>query len=97
MPKMKCVFAMKAYYETLYHWITFSIHKVPWGVLVNEDMIQAFSELQEFTLISKKLGKNDNELIEKCHTLYHAWEQYRNSSGDYNSFESYLIKHDIKY
>ena len=85
-------------YIGLKHFLSYSIHEVPWGVLVGiggaekRDMTHMFQRLQEFTLLSKKLKKDDGVLIEGCNTFYQAWEKYLDCVSDYNGFEDYLIK-----
>jgi len=90
-------------YIGLSDFLWYTIHEVPSGVLVGlsgaekEAMPHMFKHLREFARLSKKLGKKNDEFIDKCHTFYQAWEQYLNYTSDYNGFEDYLQKQKIAY
>jgi len=83
--------AMAHKYRLLQFWLGFSIHTMPYGILDGKnldgtgDMAQLYKWLNDFTEISKKLGKDDKMLIEECTILFPAWEQYLDC----------LIKHGV--
>ena len=78
--------------------ITYTFHGVPHFVFrQKEGMPELLAELQEFTRLSERLDKNNDDFIGNCRIFYQAWEQYLNCTNDYNGFKDYLIKHSIDY
>jgi len=90
-------------YISILHFLDYSIHEVPMGVLSGidsaekEHMSGMNRNLREFITLSKKLGKNDENFILKCTIIYAAWEQYLDNTQKYYSFEDYLVKHNLTY
>ena len=80
-----------------------SVHEIPWGVLSGmngaekEDIPYMNENLNTFISLSKRLCKDDKWLIQECTVMYAAWEQYLDRIENYNSFEDYLIQHNVPY
>ena len=95
--------AIKQKYTILSNYIDFSIHEMPWGLLLDKPIseknakTEALADLEEFSKLSKKLGKDNEEYIEDCRIYYNAWFDYLDNKDKYKSYEEYLEKHNIEY
>ena len=95
--------AIKQKYAILSNYIDFSIHEIPWGLLLDKPSseknakTEALADLEEFSKLSKKLGKDNEEYIEDCRIYYNAWFDYLDNKDKYKSYEEYLEKHNIEY
>ena len=71
--------AIKQKYTILSNYIDFSIHEMPWGLLLDkvssekDAKAEALADLDDFLELSKKLGKDNKEYIEECRIYYNAW------------------------
>ena len=55
---------LKGYYE-------FSLHELPWGVLIDDESLEEeMRELKNFEELGKKLNKNQDDLINDCKKYY---------------------------
>ena len=76
---------------------------MPWGLLLDKPIseknakTEALADLEEFSKLSKKLGKDNKGYIEDCRIYYNAWFDYLDNKDKYKSYEEYLEKHDIEY
>ena len=90
-------------YQILQRQIANSIHEVPWGVLnwMNGAEVSALPRmhemLEDFVLTAARLGFDEREWADHCHTLYTAWGEYLNEEAIGQSFEAYLDEHGIAY
>jgi len=88
-------------YTSIKRFLDYSIHEVPSSVLCGEvgaekeHMPDMKKNLNEFAAISKKLGKDDEYLIQKCTNIYIAWEQYLEQIENYGSFMDYVEEQEI--
>jgi len=88
-------------YISILRFLEYSVHEVPAGVLsgINgankEHMPDINRNLHEFSILSKKLGKDNERFIQKCTGIFNAWEQYLGHVEDYDCFENYLIEHKV--
>lgn len=95
--------AIKQKYTILSNYIDFSIHEMPWGLLLDKPSseknakTEALADLEEFSKLSKKLGKDNEEYIEDCRIYYNAWFDFLDNKDKYKSYEEYLEKYDIEY
>ena len=95
--------AIKQKYAILSNYIDFSIHEMPWGLLLDkassekEAKTEALADLEEFSKLSKKLGKDNKEYIEECRIYYNAWFDFLDNKDKYKSYEEYLEKNNIEY
>ena len=95
--------AIKQKYTILSNYIDFSIHEMPWGLLLNKSSsekdakAEALADLDDFLELSKKLGKDNKEYIEECRIYYNAWFDFLDNKDKYKSYEEYLEKNNIEY
>lgn len=95
--------AIKQKYTILSNYIDFSIHEMPWGILLEKSVSEkdtkreALNDLDEFSKVSKKLGKDNEEYIEECRVYYNAWFDFLDNKDKYKSYEEYLEKNNIEY
>ena len=95
--------AIKQKYTILSNYIDFSIHEMPWGLLLDkpssekEAKAEALADLDDFLELSKKLGKDNKGYIEYCKIYYNAWFDYLDNKDKYKSYEEYLEKNNIEY
>ena len=95
--------AIKQKYAILSNYIDFSIHEMPWGLLLNKSSLEkdakaeALADLDDFLELSKKLGKDNKEYIEECRIYYNAWFDFLDNKDKYKSYEEYLEKNNIEY
>ena len=95
--------AIKQKYAILSNYIDFSIHEMPWGLLLNKPSsekdakAEALADLDDFLELSKKLGKDNKEYIEECRIYYNAWFDFLDNKDKYKSYEEYLEKNNIEY
>lgn len=95
--------AIKQKYTILSNYIDFSIHEMPWGLLLDKPSsekdakAEALADLDDFLELSKKLGKDNKEYIEECRIYYNAWFDFLDNKDKYKSYEEYLEKHNIEY
>ena len=95
--------AIKQKYTILSNYIDFSIHEMPWGLLLDKPSseknvkTEALADLEEFSKLSKKLGKDNEEYIEDCRIYYNAWFDFLDNKDKYKSYEEYLEKNNIEY
>ena len=95
--------AIKQKYTILSNYIDFSIHEIPWGLLLDKPSseknakTEALADLEEFSKLSKKLGKDNEEYIENCRIYYNAWFNFLDNKDKYKSYEEYLEKNNIEY
>ena len=95
--------AIKQKYTILSNYIDFSIHEMPWGLLLDkassekDAKAEALADLDDFLELSKKLGKDNKGYIEYCKIYYNAWFDYLDNKDKYKSYEEYLKKHNIEY
>ena len=95
--------AIKQKYTILSNYIDFSIHEMPWGLLLNKPSsekdakAEALADLDDFLELSKKLGKDNKEYIEECRIYYNAWFDFLDNKDKYKSYEEYLEKNNIEY
>lgn len=95
--------AIKQKYAILSNYIDFSIHEMPWGLLLDkassekEAKTEALADLDDFLELSKKLGKDNKEYIEECRIYYNAWFDFLDNKDKYKSYEEYLEKNNIEY
>ena len=95
--------AIKQKYTILSNYIDFSIHEMPWGLLLDktssekEVKTEALADLDDFLELSKKLGKDNKEYIEECRIYYNAWFDFLDNKDKYKSYEEYLEKNNIEY
>ena len=95
--------AIKQKYTILSNYIDFSIHEMPWGLLLNKPSsekdakAEALADLDDFLELSKKLGKDNKEYIEESRIYYNAWFDFLDNKDKYKSYEEYLEKHNIEY
>ena len=95
--------AIKQKYTILSNYIDFSIHEMPWGLLLDKPSseknakTEALADLEEFSKLSKKLGKDNKGYIEDCRIYYNAWFDYLDNKDKYKSYEEYLEKNNIEY
>ena len=55
------------------------------------------NNLDKFSKISEKLGKDNEEYIEECRIYYNAWFDFLGNRDEYESYEEYLDKNNIEY
>ena len=95
--------AIKQKYTILSNYIDFSIHEMPWGLLLNKPSsekdakAEALADLDDFLELSKKLGKDNKEYIEESRIYYNAWFDFLDNKDKYKSYEEYLEKNNIEY
>lgn len=95
--------AIKQKYTILSNYIDFSIHEMPWELLLDkassekEAKTEALADLDDFLELSKKLGKDNKEYIEECRIYYNAWFDFLDNKDKYKSYEEYLEKNNIEY
>ena len=95
--------AIKQKYAILSNYIDFSIHEMPWELLLDkassekEAKTEALADLDDFLELSKKLGKDNKEYIEECRIYYNAWFDFLDNKDKYKSYEEYLEKNNIEY
>ena len=95
--------AIKQKYTILSNYIDFSIHEMPWGLLLNKPSsekdakAEALADLDDFLELSKKLGKDNKEYIEESRIYYNAWFDFLDNKDKYKSYEEYLEKNNIDY
>ena len=95
--------AIKQKYAILSNYIDFSIHEMPWGLLLDkassekDAKAEALADLDDFLELSKKLGKDNKEYIEECRIYYNAWFNFLDNKDKYKSYEEYLEKNNIEY
>ena len=95
--------AIKQKYTILSNYIDFSIHEMPWGLLLDkpssekEAKAEALADLDDFLELSKKLGKDNEEYIEDCRIYYNAWFDFLDNKDKYKSYEEYLEKNNIEH
>ena len=95
--------AIKQKYTILSNYIDFSIHEMPWGLLLDKPSsekdakAEALADLDDFLELSKKLGKDNKEYIEECRIYYNAWFDFLDNKDKYKSYEEYLEKNNIDY
>ena len=95
--------AIKQKYTFLSNYIDFSIHEMPWGILLDKPSsekdakTEALADLDDFLELSKKLGKDNKEYIEECRIYYNAWFDFLDNKDKYKSYEEYLEKNNIEY
>ena len=95
--------AIKQKYTILSNYIDFSIHEMPWGLLLDKPSsekdakAEALADLDDFLELSKKLGKDNKEYIEECRIYYNAWFDFLDNKDKYKSYEEYLEKNNIEY
>lgn len=94
---------IKQKYAILSNYIDFSIHEMPWELLLDkassekEAKTEALADLDDFLELSKKLGKDNKEYIEECRIYYNAWFDFLDNKDKYKSYEEYLEKNNIEY
>lgn len=90
--------AIKQKYKILSNYVDFSIHEMPWGILLDKPIsekdakIEALADLDNFSKLSKKLGKDNEKYIEECRICYNAWFDFLDNKDKYKSYEEYLEK-----
>ena len=95
--------AIKQKYKILSNYVNFSIHEMPWGILLDKPIsekdakIEALADLDNFSKLSKKLGKDNEKYIEECRIYYNAWFDFLDNKDKYKSYEEYLEKNNIEY
>jgi len=95
--------AIKQKYTILSNYIDFSIHEMPWGLLLDkassekDAKTEALADLDDFLELSKKLEKDNKEYIEECRIYYNAWFDFLDNKDKYKSYEEYLEKNNIGY
>ena len=95
--------AIKQKYTILSNYIDFSIHEMPWGLLLDKPSsekdakAEALADLDDFLELSKKLGKDNKEYIEECRIYYNAWFDFLDNKDKYKSYEEYLEKNNVEY
>ena len=95
--------AIKQKYTILSNYIDFSIHEMPWGLLLDKPSLEkeakaeALADLDDFLELSKKLGKDNKGYIEDCKIYYNAWFDFLDNKDKYKSYEEYLEKNNIEY
>jgi len=95
--------ALKQKYRFLSNYINFSIHELPWGILdgnscaEKDAKLEMLNNLDKFSKISEKLGKDNEEYIEECRIYYNAWFDFLGNRNEYESYEEYLDKNNIEY
>ena len=95
--------ALKQKYRFLSNYINFSIHELPWGILdgnscaEKDAKLEMLNNLDKFSKISEKLGKDNEEYIEECRIYYNAWFDFLGNRDEYESYEEYLDKNNIEY
>ena len=95
--------AIKQKYTILSNYIDFSIHEMPWGILLDkpssekDTKTEVLADLDDFLELSKKLGKDNKEYIEECRIYYNAWFDFLDKKDKYKSYEEYLEKNNIEY
>ncbi|ALQ35324.1 hypothetical protein [Fusobacterium hwasookii] len=95
--------AIKQKYTILSNYIDFSIHEIPWGLLLDKPSLEkdakaeALADLDDFLELSKKLGKDNKGYIEDCKIYYNAWFDFLDNKDKYKSYEEYLEKNNIEY
>ena len=93
--------AIKQKYKILSNYVDFSIHEMPWGILLDKPIsekdakIEALADLDNFSKLSKKLGKDNEKYIEECRIYYNAWFDFLDNKDKYKSYEEYLEKNNI--
>ena len=94
-------FAIKYKYHTLKYFLEFSLHEMPTGVLNGmdgadiDDISGMLLSVDEFQVISNRLGYDDKALINECRIFYPAYKEYLQCYTQYNGFEDYLIKNEV--
>lgn len=94
-------FAVKYKYHTLKYFLEFSLHEMPTGVLNGmdgadiDDIPGMLLSVDEFQVISNRLGYDDKVLINECRIFYPAYKEYLQCYTQYNGFEDYLIKNEV--
>ena len=95
--------ALKQKYRFLSNYINFSIHELPWGILdgnscaEKDAKLEMLNNLDKFSKISKKLGKDNEEYIKECRIYYNAWFDFLDNRDEFESYEEYLNKNKIEY
>jgi len=85
-------------YMALLRSLDYFLHEVPSAVLCNKETVpHMLKKLNEFAIVSEKIGKYDGRLIQKWGDIFTAWEQFLGNEESYSNFEDYLIKHKIVY
>lgn len=76
---------------------------MPWGILdgnscaEKDAKLEMLNNLDKFSKISEKLGKDNEEYIEECRIYYNAWFNFLDNRDEYESYEEYLDKNNIEY
>ena len=76
---------------------------MPWGILdgnscaEKDAKLEMLNNLDKFSKISEKLGKDNEEYIEECRIYYNAWFDFLGNREEYESYEEYLDKNNIEY
>lgn len=69
--------AMEFKYNILKGYYEFSLHELPWGVLIDDESLEEeMRELKNFEELGKKLNKNQDDLINDCKKYYSLWFEY---------------------
>lgn len=95
--------ALNYKYHALKKYLTFSIHEIPSGILNGmngasvSDILAMLKDLDEFEMISIKLGKIDSSQIADCRKYYNAYKDYLQNLKEYKNFEVYLNSNSIPY
>ena len=86
-------------FNILYNSHDFSLHELPWGVLVNGTLEEELRSVDEMEEMGEKLKiKNEyfKKLIDNCRFYYPLWFEYLSGSKKDN-FESFLLSKGIDY
>lgn len=87
------------HWEYLLHGLAYSIHEVPWGVLINmngaslDDMPVMWRNLEEFETLSVRLGRDPGNIAHACRDFYRLWAEYLAAHPSYANFEAYIDAH----
>ncbi|MGT2756568.1 hypothetical protein [Streptococcus ovuberis] len=82
-------------YHLMKRQITFDLHEVPWGVLVEKGTLKEnLAYVDCFEQLSQKLGffEQDEAIADEARYHYRAWESYLSELDSYEHFAHYLAQ-----
>ncbi|MBF0714625.1 hypothetical protein HZY83_08070 [Gemella sp. GH3] len=84
--------ALELKLRTLIRYHDFTLHELPWGVLIDNDLEEELKSVDEMEAVAEKLGyKNEyfDLLLSYCETYYPLWFEYV-EKGEKDGFENFL-------
>ncbi|AMD86020.1 hypothetical protein SAMN05444369_11193 [Capnocytophaga haemolytica] len=83
------------WYDTLRKGFWFSLHELPWAILLDDDLPTELARIDEFETLSQRLGKDDRAMIAECRMFYNALADFRTHKEQYKGLEDYLRAHQL--